>query len=43
MVFLWPEEVWGYRTLTNEINAGDYLYMSWYSEGSLGYVYLVAD
>ena len=33
------EEVWGYCTLTNEINAGGYLYLSWYySKGNLGSV-----
>ena len=29
------EDVWGYCTLTNEINAGGYLYLSRYSRGKL--------
>ena len=33
--FVCTEEVWGYCTLTNEINAGGYLYLSWYSKGTL--------
>ena len=41
--FVCTEEVWGYCTLTNEINAGGYLYLSWYSKGNLGLVCLVAD
>ena len=42
--FVCTEEVWGYCTLTNEINAaGGYLYLSWYSKGNLGSVCLVAD
>ena len=41
--FVCAEEVWGYCTLTNEINAGGYLYLSWYSKGNLGSVCLVAD
>ena len=41
--FVCTEEVWDYCTLTNEINAGGYLYLSWYSKGNLGSVCLVAD
>ena len=41
--FVCTEEVWGYCTLTNEINAGGYLYLSWYSKGNLGSVCRVAD
>ena len=41
--FVCTEEVWGYCTLTNEVNAGGYLYLSWYSKGNLGSVCLVAD
>ena len=41
--FVCTEEAWGYCTLTNEINAGGYLYLSWYSKGNLGSVCLVAD
>ena len=41
--FVCTEQVWGYCTLTNEINAGGYLYLSWYSKGNLGSVCLVAD
>ena len=37
------EEVWGYCSLTNEISAGGYLYLYWYSKGDLRSVYLVAD
>ena len=43
-VHTYAEEVWGYCTLTNEINAGSYLYkLSWYSKRNLGPVCLVAD
>ena len=42
-VFVCTEEVWGYCTLTNEINAGGYLYLSWYSKENLGSACLVAD
>ena len=41
--FVCTKEVWGYCTLTNEINAGGCLYLSWYSTGNLGSVCLVAD
>ena len=41
--FVCTEEVWGYCTLANEINAGGYLYLSWYSKGNRGTVCLVAD
>ena len=41
--FVCTEEVWGYCTLTNEIDAGGYLYLFWYSKGNLGSVCLVAD
>ena len=41
--FVCTEEVWGYCTLTNDINAGGYLYLSSYSKGNLGSVCLVAD
>ena len=34
--FVYTKEVWGYFTLTIEINAGGYLYLSWYSKGNLG-------
>ena len=37
------EEVWGYCMLTNEINAGDYLYLPRNIKGNLGSVCLVAD
>ena len=37
------KEVWGYCKLTNEINAGGYLYLPWYSKGNLGSVCVVAD
>ena len=37
------EEVRGYCTLTDEINTGGYLYLSWYSKGNLESVGLVAD
>ena len=33
----------GYCTLTNEINAVGYLYLSWYSTVNFGSVCLVAD
>ena len=29
------EKFWGYCPLTNEINAGGYLYLYWYSKGTL--------
>ena len=41
--FVCTEEVWGCCTLTNDINAGGYLYSSWYRKGNLGSVCLVAD
>ena len=41
--FVYTEEVWRYSTLTNEINAGGYLYLSWYSKGNIRSVCLVAD
>ena len=37
------EEVWGYCTLTNEINEGGYFNLFWYSKGNLGSICLVAD
>ena len=43
MDFVCTEEVWGYCTLTNEINAGGYLHSSWYSKGDLETFCLVAD
>ena len=33
----------GYCTLTNEINTGGYLHLSWHSKENLGSVCLVAD
>ena len=42
-VHTYTEEVWGHCTLTNEINAGGYLYMSWYSKWNLGSVCLTVD
>ena len=41
--FVCTEEGWGYCTLANEINAGGYLYLSWYSKGNVESVSLVAD
>ena len=38
-----PEDFWGYCTLINEINAGGYLHLSWYSKGNLIPACLVAD
>ena len=43
MGFVYTEEVWGYCTLTYEINAGGYLYLSWNSKWNFGSVCLVAD